>query len=280
MRPRAACGSQPIGQRARVACEGSTTAVATRQRIDVLLVERGLAPSRTRAQALVLAGKVVVGETRVDKPGTMVAADADVRVRGEDHPYVSRGGVKLAGALAVFSDPARARRLDVRDRVAVDIGASTGGFTDCLLQHGVARVHAVDVGYGQLAWKLASDPRVVVHDRCNIRTLAPDELGEPVGLAVIDCSFIALAKVIPHVPALLGPSADVVALVKPQFELDPTRVGKGGIVRDDADRAAALTAACEAAVAAGFAVVDHCSSSIEGRSGNREWLVWLAWPAG
>ncbi len=269
-----------FGARRRDACEGSTQAVATRQRIDVLLVERGLAPSRTRAQALVLAGKVVVDDVRIDKPGALVPGNAEVRVRGEDHPYVSRGGVKLAGALAAFSDPTRQRVLDVRGRVAIDIGASTGGFTDCLLQHGVARVHALDVGYGQLAWKLASDSRVIVHDRCNIRTLAPDTLGELMGLAVIDCSFVSLAKVIPHVPPLLVPAADVIALVKPQFELEPGRVGKGGIVRAEADRMEALQVASAAATAAGFTIVDHCASSIEGRSGNREWLVWLAWPGG
>jgi 23S rRNA (cytidine1920-2'-O)/16S rRNA (cytidine1409-2'-O)-methyltransferase len=245
--------------------------MATKERIDRLLVARGLADSRTRAAALVMAGKVVVDGQRVDKPGAMVAIAAELRVRGDDNPFVSRGGLKLAGALARFV-PAG---LVVAERVAMDIGASTGGFTDCLLQHGAAKVHAIDVGYGQLAWKLASDPRVVVHDRCNIRTLAHDALGELVALAVIDCSFIALAKVLPHVPPFLDPQADVVALVKPQFELDPSRVGKGGIVRDDADRLAALEAAGAAAVACGLTIVDHCESPIEGKTGNREWLLWL-----
>jgi 23S rRNA (cytidine1920-2'-O)/16S rRNA (cytidine1409-2'-O)-methyltransferase len=245
--------------------------MAAKERIDRLLVARGLAPTRTRAAALVIAGKVVVDGTRVDKPGALVASEAGIRVRGDDNPYVSRGGLKLAGALARFM-PAGLR---IADRVAVDVGASTGGFTDCLLQHGAARVHAIDVGYGQLAWKLATDPRVVVHDRCNIRTLEPGALGESVSLAVIDCSFIALAKVLPHVPPLLEPPADVVALVKPQFELDPARVGKGGIVRDDDDRRAALDAARAAAVACGLDVVDHCESPVEGKTGNREWLLWL-----
>jgi 23S rRNA (cytidine1920-2'-O)/16S rRNA (cytidine1409-2'-O)-methyltransferase len=242
------------------------------RRVDVVLVERGLAPSRTRAQALVLAGAVVVNERRVDKPGELIAPDADVRVRGEDHPYVSRGGMKLAGALAHFGAALR-----VSDRVALDIGASTGGFTDCLLQHGAARVHAVDVGYGQLAWKLASDARVIVHDRSNIRTMAASDIGEPIDLVVIDCSFVALAKVLPHVPQFLAQAADVVALVKPQFELDPSRVGKGGIVRDDADRRDALQAACDAAIAAAFVVVDHVESQLAGKTGNREWLLWLRW---
>lgn len=245
--------------------------MAPKERIDVLLVRQGLAPTRTRAAALVIAGQVVVDGKRVDKPGTLVPSAAELRVRGDDNPYVSRGGLKLAGALARFV-PAG---LVVGGRVAMDIGASTGGFTDCLLQHGAVRVHAIDVGYGQLAWKLASDPRVVVHDRTNIRTLAHDALGESVALAVIDCSFIALAKVLPHVPPFLEGVADVVALVKPQFELDPARVGKGGIVRDDDDRRAALDAASAAAVACGLVVVDHCESPIEGKTGNREWLLWL-----
>ena len=257
--------------------------MAERERIDRLLVERGLAPSRARAQALLLAGKVIVDGQRVDKAGALVGRTADVRLRGEDHPYVSRGGVKLAGALAVFGAHPGPRAgqddagLSVRGRVAMDIGASTGGFTDCLLQHGVVRVHAVDVGYGQLAWKLATDARVVVHDRVNIRALEPAAIGEPVDLVVVDCSFIALAKVLPHVPKFLARPADVVALVKPQFELDPGRVGKGGIVRDTADREEALARASRAAQDLGFTVVAHCESPIAGATGNLEWLVWLAW---
>ncbi|MBK6922023.1 MAG: TlyA family RNA methyltransferase [Deltaproteobacteria bacterium] len=249
-----------------------------RQRIDRLLVDRGLVESRTRAQALLIAGAVVVDGQRVDKAGALVALDADVRVRGHDHPYVSRGGVKLQGALEHFGAAASSPPLVIEGRVAMDIGASTGGFTDCLLQRGALRVHAVDVGYGQLAWKLASDARVVVHDRSNIRTLEPTRIGEPVELCVIDCSFIALAKVLPSVPAFLAPGADVIALVKPQFELDPARVGKGGIVRDDDDRRDALAAAEAAAAASGLVVLDHCESPIAGKTGNREWFTWLRWP--
>ena len=167
--------------------------------------------------------------------------------------------------------------LDVRGRVAMDVGASTGGFTDCLLQRGVARVHAVDVGYGQLAWKLTTDPRVFVHDRTNIRALDRETIGEAVDLVVVDCSFIALAKVVPHVPRFLARPADVVALVKPQFELDPGRVGKGGVVRDAADREEALERATAAASGAGFTVVAHCESPIAGATGTLEWFVWLAW---
>jgi 23S rRNA (cytidine1920-2'-O)/16S rRNA (cytidine1409-2'-O)-methyltransferase len=249
-----------------------------RERIDRLLVERGLAPSRTRAQALVVAGKVLVGEQRVDKPGTLVPSDAELRVRGDDNPYVSRGGLKLAGALRRFM--AASEPLVVAGRVAMDVGASTGGFTDCLLQAGAARVHAVDVGYGQLAWSLAQDLRVVTHDRCNIRRLDPRRLGEPVELVVMDCSFVAAAKLLPHLPRFLAPRADAVVLVKPQFELDPGRVGKGGIVRDEGDRAEALARARAAAEQAGLRVLDACASEVEGRTGNREWLLWLRWEAG
>ncbi|MBX7082371.1 MAG: TlyA family RNA methyltransferase [Nannocystaceae bacterium] len=254
--------------------------MAARERIDRLLVARGLAESRTRAQALVIAGQVLVDGTRVDKPGSMVPLTASLQVKGRDHPFVSRGGAKLQGALLHFGARTEPPVLTLAQRVAMDVGASTGGFTDCLLQHGVARVHAVDVGYGQLAWKLATDPRVVVHDRCNIRTLSPEVIGEPIALCVIDCSFIALAKVLPHVPAFLGDDADVIALVKPQFELDPARVGKGGIVRDDGDRREALDSAEAAAAACGMVVVAHCESVLEGKTGNREWFTWLRWTRG
>lgn len=249
-----------------------------RERLDRLLVARELVATRTRAQALVVAGKVIVDGQRVDKPGALVRRGADIRLRGEDHPYASRGGLKLAGALDVFAAGVEERSgLDVRGRVAMDIGASTGGFTDCLLQRGVSRVHAVDVGYGQLAWKLVTDARVQVHDRKNIRALEPEVIGEPVDLVVVDCSFIALAKVLPHVPRFLARPADVVALVKPQFELDPGRVGKGGIVRDANARAEALARASTAAREVGFSVVAHCESPISGATGNLEWFAWLAW---
>ncbi len=243
-------------------------------RLDRLLVARGLCDSRTRAAALVVAGKVRVAGRRQDKPGTMIAVDAPIEVDAPEHPFVSRGGVKLAGALDAFPD------VRVEGRVAMDVGASTGGFTDCLLQRAAARVHAVDVGYGQLAWKLASDPRVVVHDRQNIRTLDVSQVGEAIELVVADCSFIASAKVIPHLPRFLAPSADAVVLVKPQFELDPSRVGKGGIVRDAADHEAAVEAAAEAALAAGFQVAGRTPSCLPGRDGNQEFFLWLRWTAG
>jgi 23S rRNA (cytidine1920-2'-O)/16S rRNA (cytidine1409-2'-O)-methyltransferase len=242
-----------------------------RVRLDKLVVDRGLCDSRSRAQALIIAGKVVVGEHTESKPGALVPADAAVRLRGADHGFVSRGGVKLQAALDAFA-PAG---LDVRGKVALDIGASTGGFTDCLLQAGAARVYAIDVGYGQLAWKLAADPRVVVLDRTNIRALTRAALPEAAEIAVIDCSFIALARVLPCVPPLLAARADIVALIKPQFELGPGRVGKGGIVRDAGDHAEACAAVVAAAAALGLQQAGLCESPITGQDGNREFLVWL-----
>lgn len=244
-----------------------------RVRLDVLLVERELCDTRTRAQALIMAGQVVVEGQRVDKPGTRVRSDAQIEIRGVDHPYVSRGGVKLAGALAQFA--LRVPALTVEGRIALDVGASTGGFTDCLLQMGSARVHAVDVGRGQLAWKLQTDARVIVHDKLHVRELTLEQLGERVDLVVIDCSFISLTRVLPHIPALLEPSADVVALVKPQFEVGRERIGKGGIVRDEAAQLAALDAVAAAAIGLGFAERARCESSITGKGGNREFFLWL-----
>lgn len=244
-----------------------------RRRLDQLLVERGLCESRNKAQRMILAGEVVVDEHKLDKPGVMVPVDAAIRVKAEE-PFVSRGGLKLRGALDAFMPSG----LEVRDRVCMDVGASTGGFTDCLLQAGAARVHAVDVGYGQLAWKLVADPRVVVHDRQNIRKLEPGQLGEAIDLAVADCSFISLTKVLPHLPPVLRAGADVVALVKPQFEVGAERVGKGGIVRDAAAREDALAEVEAAARGLAFEVRGHVVSPITGREGNLEWLVWLRWP--
>lgn len=240
-------------------------------RLDQLLVDRELCESRALASAWIVAGKVVVGDHTETKPGTPVAADVSVRVRGEELGFVSRGGLKLRGALDHFAG------LDPRDRVVMDIGASTGGFTDCVLQAGARRVYAVDVGYGQLAWKLMQDPRVVVLDRTNIRTLARERIPEPISLVVADCSFISLTRVLPSVPAFLAPQADVVALIKPQFELERAQVGKGGVVRDEGARAAARASVLAAAEALGFTVVDTCDSAIAGQDGNRELLAWLRW---
>ncbi|HEY6000150.1 MAG TPA: TlyA family RNA methyltransferase, partial [bacterium] len=228
----------------------------------------GLAPSREQARALVLGGRVRVAGARVDKAGAAIERDAPIDVEG-GLPYVGRGGLKLAGALECF-------RIDPRGAVAVDVGASTGGFTDCLLQRGAARVYAIDVGYGQLAWKLQSDPRVVRLDRVNIRDAAPGLLPEPCDLAVIDVSFISLRLVLGPALSLLREGGQAVALVKPQFEVGRGGVGKGGIVRDPALQRAALAGVVEFAAAAGRAVLGWCESPITGADGNREFFLHIA----
>jgi 23S rRNA (cytidine1920-2'-O)/16S rRNA (cytidine1409-2'-O)-methyltransferase len=245
--------------------------VPARVRVDLVLVDQGLAPSREKARALILAGEVLDGDRPVSKAGELVRADAPLRLRSAPMPYVSRGGLKLAHALAHFS-------LDVAGRVALDVGASTGGFTDCLLQAGAARVHALDVGHGQLHWKLVSDARVVVHDRINVRHLRPDDLPERGDLAVIDVSFISLRLVLPALLPLLAPRSPVVALVKPQFEVGPARVGKGGIVRDPQARADAVAEVSAAAGALGYEVGSHTESPITGAKGNVEFLLFLRTP--
>lgn len=247
-------------------------AVARRLRADLLLLERGLAPSRERARALILAGEVLADDRPVTKAGELVAASATMRLRGEPMPFVSRGGLKLRHALDTFA-------IDPTGLVAVDVGASTGGFSDCLLQAGAARIYAIDVGHGQLAWKVASDARVVAIDRTNIRTMPPERVPEPCDLGVIDVSFISLRLVLARLPALLHPGAPVVALVKPQFEVGRGKVGKGGIVRDEAARAAALDAVKDAARAVGFEVLADTPSPITGADGNVEFLLHLRAPS-
>jgi len=237
-------------------------------RLDKLLVDRALVPSRERARALILAGKVVVDDHAVDKAGAQVAVDAEVRLKGEDIPFVSRGGLKLEKALESFA-------IEVAGRIAVDVGASTGGFTDCLLQRGAARVFAVDVGYGQLAWKLREDPRVVNLERTNIRELTADRLGERPTLAVIDASFISLDKVLPSTLALLTADAEVIALIKPQFEVGKGEVGKGGVVRDIRKHALVVEKVTETALALGCRVLGVTESPILGPKGNREFLIHL-----
>jgi 23S rRNA (cytidine1920-2'-O)/16S rRNA (cytidine1409-2'-O)-methyltransferase len=237
-------------------------------RIDRLLVERGLVATRERARRLVMAGAVLVADRPVTKPGAEVPDDAEIRLRAADSPFVSRGGEKLAGALDAFA-------LDVRDRVALDVGASTGGFTDCLLQRGARRVIALDVGYGQLAWKLRQDPRVVVLERTNARRLAPDVLPESPDLAVVDVSFISLATVLPAVATVLQPGGTIVALVKPQFEVGRGRVGKGGVVRDPALRAGAVASVRTVAEGLGLSVGGEAESVLPGPKGNREVFLLL-----
>lgn len=237
-----------------------------KERLDVLVVERGLAESRTKAQALILAGQVVVDDQRVDKPGAQVSVDAELRLKGEVLPYVSRGGLKLKGAIERFG-------LDVRGRVAADIGASTGGFTDCLLQEGAVRVHAIDVGYGQLHEKLRTDPRVRSRERVNARYLTEEDLPEKVGVVVIDVSFISLTQVLPSVLSFLAPGGLLVALVKPQFEVGRERIGKGGVVRDAAARQEAIDAVVAFAREQGLNVRGVMDSTLPGPAGNVEALL-------
>ncbi len=239
-----------------------------KERVDKLLVDRGLAPTRKHAQRLVMAGLVFSGDAAIDKPGSKVATDLPLEVRGEPHPFVSRGGAKLDATLAALG-------LDVTGHTALDVGASTGGFTDCLLQRGARRVYAVDVGYGQLAWKLRSDPRVVSMERTNVRALAPGDLSDPIDLVTIDASFISLRVVLPAVLRLLRPGTRIVALVKPQFEVGKGKVGKGGVVRDPAQHTAVLTELQHAVAALGLTIDAVLTSPLLGPAGNREFFFLL-----
>ncbi len=243
---------------------------AKRERADRLLVTRDLAGDWARAQALILAGRVFSGETRVDKAGQLLAEDAPLEVRGRDHPWVGRGGLKLAHGLDRFA-------IDPEGLVCLDIGASTGGFTDVLLTLGAARVFAVDVGHGQLAWKLRNDPRVVVLERTNARHLTGTEVPEPIDLVTCDTSFIGLETVLPAPMALTAPGARLVALIKPQFEVGKGQVGTGGVVRDP-ELHAEVCARIEAWLAAqkGWRVLGLTESPILGPEGNKEFLIAAA----
>ena len=239
-----------------------------KRRADQLLVDQGLAETRTKAQALILAGLVSAGGRRIDKPGTALADETPLALAGRDHPWVSRGGVKLDFALDHFS-------IEAAGTVALDIGASTGGFTDVLLARGAARIHAVDVGRGQLAWKLRQDPRVIVHEATNARHLTRAQIAEPIDLITCDASFIGLSTVLPAPLALAAERAALVALIKPQFEAGARAVGKGGVVRDPAihqavcDRVAAWVGAQP-----GWTVIGTIESPIQGPAGNREFLIY------
>lgn len=235
-------------------------------RLDQLLVERGLAESRTRAQALVMAGHVLVGGKPGAKAGQMVAPDAEVVLKGRDHPWVSRGGIKLDHALSHFT-------IDVSGLVAMDVGSSTGGFTDVLLTRGAARVYAVDSGTNQLAWKLRSDERVIVHEQTSARILTEAHIPEPVGIIVCDASFIGLAKVLERPLDFAAPGAWLVALVKPQFEAGRGEVGKGGVVRDSAVHVRVCAAAADWVAARGWSVAGVARSPITGPEGNVEFLL-------
>ena len=242
--------------------------MAAKRRADQLLVEQGLAESRAKAQALILAGLVSTAGKRVDKPGTSLAEDAELTVAGRDHPWVSRGGIKLAFALDHFG-------IDPAGMIALDIGASTGGFTDVLLAKGVARVHAVDVGRGQLAWKLRQDPRVAVHEGVNARYLTRAAIPEPIDLVTCDASFIGLATVLPATLALTAEQAALIALIKPQFEAGPGEVGKGGVVRDPAvHRGVCERIAAWIDTQPGWTVIGMTESPITGPAGNREFLIY------
>jgi 23S rRNA (cytidine1920-2'-O)/16S rRNA (cytidine1409-2'-O)-methyltransferase len=242
-----------------------------KERLDVLVVERGMAESRTKAQALILAGQVVVNDQRVDKPGALVPVEAELRLKGEVLPYVSRGGLKLKAAIDRFG-------LEVRGKVGADIGASTGGFTDCLLQEGAVRVHAIDVGYGQLHEKLRTDARVRSRERVNARYLTAEDLPEKAGVIVIDVSFISLTQVLPSVLPFLEEGGLLVALVKPQFEVGRENIGKGGVVRDTEARQAAIGSVTAFARQQGLTVRGVMDCPVPGPAGNVEALLVASRP--
>ncbi|BEQ15384.1 TlyA family RNA methyltransferase [Desulfoferula mesophila] len=236
------------------------------RRLDQELVARGLAPSRAKAQAMILAGLVKVAGQPAAKAGQQIPQQADITVEGPEHPYVSRGGVKLAGALDHFG-------LEVRGLTCLDVGASTGGFTDCLLQRGAAAVTCVDVGYGQLAWKLRQDPRVTLHERTNARNLPPEMAPGPFGLIVVDVSFISLTLVLPPLIPRLGPGGWLLPMVKPQFEAGREAVGAGGVVSDPVQRQAAVDKVAECLGGLGLTVLGSAASPILGPKGNQEFFL-------
>jgi 23S rRNA (cytidine1920-2'-O)/16S rRNA (cytidine1409-2'-O)-methyltransferase len=241
---------------------------AKKERLDNLLVIRGLAESRAKAQSLILAGQVFAREQRLDKAGKLVPDDIELTIK-EPLPFVSRGGLKLAAALDHF-------QLEVTGMTCLDIGASTGGFTDCLLQRGAGRVVALDVGYGQLAWKLREDPRVEVRENVNARYLSPDDFDQRFDIVVVDVSFISLTKILPVVTPLVRPEAMVIALIKPQFEVGRGEVGKGGIVREEANQKRVVTEITDFAQTLGMALQGVIQSPILGAEGNREFLACFA----
>lgn len=237
-------------------------------RLDQLLMDKGYFPSREKAKANIMAGQVLVDEQKVDKAGTKVDESAAIRILGEAVPYVSRGGLKLAGALASFP-------LDLTNKIMLDIGASTGGFTDCALQNGAAKVYAVDVGYGQLAWKLRQDDRVVCMERTNARYLTKEQFSDKVDIVTIDVAFISLEKILPTLPPLLAAEAQVVALIKPQFEAGKDKVGKKGVVRDPAVHRQVVRQVVGCAEDSGFTVKGLQYSPVRGPEGNIEYLLFL-----
>ena len=239
-----------------------------KERLDKLLIEKGNAQSREKARALIMEGRVVVEGRKIDKQGTKVAAEAQIEVRGEDHRYVSRGGQKLEGALQAFG-------IDPNGMVVMDVGASTGGFTDCVLQRGARKVYAVDVGYGQLAWKLQRDPRIINLERRNIRYLKWEEVGEVMDLILIDASFISIEKFLPHLLSFLKKEGSLLALIKPQFEVGKGEVGKGGVVRDSILHQKVIERLSEFSRTLGLRVHGVIESPLHGPKGNKEFFIYL-----
>jgi 23S rRNA (cytidine1920-2'-O)/16S rRNA (cytidine1409-2'-O)-methyltransferase len=239
-----------------------------KERFDKLLVEKGIVQSRERARALILEGRVTVDGQTIDKPGTRLGVNAQLQLRGEEEPYVSRGGKKLEGALKAFG-------IDPNGMVVIDVGSSTGGFTDCVLQRGARKVYAVDVGYGQLAWKLQKDPRVVNLERKNIRYLKREEVQEEADLILVDTSFISIAKFLPHLLGFLKRGGDLISLIKPQFEVGKGEVGKGGVVRDPTLHQKVIERISQFSLGLGFKVLQVIESPLLGPKGNKEFFIHL-----
>ncbi len=239
-----------------------------RERLDRMVLERGITTSRERARALIMEGRILVNGIPVTKPGTLIEPLSEIILKGEDIPYVSRGGLKLHSAMEYFN-------IDVKDLIVMDVGSSTGGFTDCLLQHGARKVYCIDVGYGQLAWKLRNDSRVVLFERTNIRYLKRETIPEVIDLITIDVSFISLKKVIPHVREFLRENGEILALIKPQFEVGKGEVGKGGIVRDGEKRESAVESIRDFVMENGFKVIGIFESSLKGQKGNIEYFIYM-----
>lgn len=239
-----------------------------KSRLDKILVDRGIAPSRERAQALIMEGRVFVAGIAVTKAGSMVNADANIELKGEDMPYVSRGGIKLEAAIKHFN-------ISLKNKIAMDVGSSTGGFTDCMLQHGAKKIYCIDVGYGQLAWKLRQDVRVALIERTNIRYLEREKIPDAVDIATIDVSFISLLKVAPKVLQFLKEDGEIIALIKPQFEVGKGEVGRGGIVKDEAKRLKTVKNINENLEGLGLETVGVIQSPIAGQKGNIEYLIYM-----
>jgi 23S rRNA (cytidine1920-2'-O)/16S rRNA (cytidine1409-2'-O)-methyltransferase len=239
-----------------------------KSRLDKILIDRGIAPSRERAQALIMEGRVFVGGIAVTKAGSMVNADANIELKGEDMPYVSRGGLKLEAAIKHFN-------ISLKNKIAMDVGSSTGGFTDCMLQNGAKKIYCIDVGYGQLAWKLRQDERVVLIERTNIRYLEREKIPDAIDIATIDVSFISLIKVVPNVLEFLKEDGEIIALIKPQFEVGKGEVGRGGIVKDEAKRLRTVKNINENLERLGLKTVGVIQSPIAGQKGNIEYLIYM-----